>query len=71
MNKDNWVKTYEGRIYTNSDANDFYYEWVDFEGELSLTDILEKWLGIGYDGKKAVIKVFKGAVFIQVVENVE
>ena len=65
MNKENWVKTFNGKMSIDNDGNDYYYEWVSLESdEGSLTDILQEWFELGFDPIKVRIKVMKNAIFI-------
>ena len=70
MNRNNWEKEFEGEMYLENDANDFYFEWVQLDSEEgNLNQICYKWLALNQKPKKFKIKVFNGALFIQRIDD--
>ena len=56
-----WEKVFDAEIEYDNAANDYYFEWYDLKGELSLNDIFERYFG---ETTKVIVKVKKGALFI-------
>jgi len=67
--REKWQQEWDDKIVYENDANDFYYEWIDFT-ETNLTDLFEQWFGVGIGRDIPVrIKVRKGSLFITVIRE--
>ena len=67
MNKDLWTFNEKGDISIDSDANDYYYSWVNLSvGNFnSFKELVEEFLDVSYyDPKKIRVKARNGAIFI-------
>jgi hypothetical protein len=71
MNRKNWDKTITGLIKKDNDANDYYFEWIEFESDThNLTDLFEEFLGAGIcKDVKVVVKGGKGILFFEKVKR--
>jgi len=73
MNKKNWNNIIEGKVVYENDANDYYFQWVEFEHkEYSMLGLFEKVFNIGC-GKdvKVKVKFGKGILFFEEIKELE
>jgi hypothetical protein len=65
MNKELWEFNEKGEASVDSDANDFYYEWVSISvAGKSIENLFEEFLGVTSSEVKIRVKARKGAIFI-------
>jgi hypothetical protein len=61
MQRKPWDKKYRAEVTIDSDANDYFYEWVDLEGCPDFEDLIRE---ANLEGHKVIVKVRDGAIFI-------
>jgi len=68
MNTKKWEKEYIDTAYRDNDANDYYYEWVDFQNH-KLVGLFQEWLGTNTKDIRVKIKCGKGIILIERIEK--
>lgn len=72
MNRKNWDEKLKGTICEENDANDFYFNWVEFkskDNKYSFMDLFEKFMNLSLNDQEVVVKGGKGILFFELVNK--
>ena len=65
MDRKPWTKTIQGTITEETDANDYYYHWIQFETEdVDITSLEDLFEAANLNEEHVTIKIRKHALFI-------